>query len=293
MIALITYHDNGTYHTAAQDNEDDLLIHHLNRKGFRIEKVVWNDPSVHWESYALVLLKSPWDYFNRITDFYAWLSRLKQKNIRVLNPLEVLRWNADKHYLKDIEAAGLAVVNSAFLEKGSLPALEPYFEHFHTQKLIVKPAVSGGSKNTFKISSENVHVVREMLHVLLQEEAFMIQPFLPEISEEGEWSFLFFGGKFSHALLKKAKPGDFRVQHSFGGTIHPQQPTTAQISTAQQYVEKFANDCLYARVDGVFLKNEFHLMELELIEPFLFLEADSHSFERYSEALIQVVETSA
>ncbi|RZK54982.1 MAG: hypothetical protein EOO91_14965 [Pedobacter sp.] len=120
-------------------------------------------------------------------------------------------------------------------------------------------------------------------------EDFIVQPFLTEIEENGEWSFIFFGGKFSHALLKKAADGDFRVQATFGGTVHPQQPAKELLTTAQKYVDQFAKDCLYARVDGAIVNNEFLLMELELIEPFLFLDTEEKALENYYEALKRLI----
>lgn len=284
-IALLTYNDNGTYHRPAEKNEDDLLIDYLLTKGLTVEKTVWNHPHVKWESYDLVIIKSPWDYFNLIGDFYDWLTEMEKKKIKFLNPIATVKWNADKHYLKDIENAGLSIAPCVFLEKGELVHLDDYFLKLNSQKLIVKPAVSGGSKNTFKVTPENVEEVNRELHLLLAEESFILQPFLTEIEEHGEWSFIFFGGQFSHALVKKAKAGDFRVQHVFGGTIHPQLPPVALIADAQRYVDQFAKDCLYARVDGVIVNQQFLLMELELIEPFLFLDTNKKSLENYFQAL--------
>ncbi len=287
-VVLITYNDKGTYNNSSHENEDDLLIKFLNSKGLQVTKAIWNDPQVIWEQFDLAVLKSPWDYFNLIQDFYQWLTTLENKNVKLLNPIATVKWNADKHYLKDIEERGLAVASCTFLEKGDEQNLKDFFVKLGVDKLIVKPAISGGSKNTFKVTPENVESISTQLRVLLKDEAFIVQPFLKEIEENGEWSFVFFGGKFSHALLKKAKTGDFRVQHSFGGTIHPQEPNAVLLETAKRYVDQFAKDCLYARVDGVIVDNEFQLMELELIEPFLFLETHDDSYENYYQALKKI-----
>ncbi|MBB2147260.1 hypothetical protein GM921_17295 [Pedobacter sp. LMG 31464] len=289
-IALVTYQDKGAYSSPTTENEDDSLLKFLKSKNLKIEKVIWNDPQVNWENYDLAILKSPWDYFDLITDFYTWLSDLESKNIKLLNPIDIVKWNADKHYLHDIEKAGLKVTQSIFLNKGEKINLQDYFEKLNTDKIIVKPAVSGGSKNTFKVTVATAEEINLKLNILLQEEDFILQPFLTEIEENGEWSFLFFGGKFSHALLKKAKAGDFRVQHSFGGTIHPQNPPQHLIATAQHYINQFAKGCLYARVDGALVNNEFLLMELELIEPFLFLNTEEKALENYYKALLNYID---
>lgn len=282
-IALVTYTSQIT------ENEDDQLIKYLQSKGLTIEKAIWNNPEVVWENYDLAIIKSPWDYFNLIDDFYKWLAAIKSKPVKLLNPIETVKWNADKHYLKDIEDAGLKIAKCVFLEKGTQINLNDYFIKLNVDKLIVKPAVSGGSKNTFKVTAENVKEINHQLNLLLGVEAFILQPFLKEIEEDGEWSFLFFGGKFSHALLKKAKSGDFRVQHVFGGTIHPLYPSKNLVETAQQYVDQFAKGCLYARVDGVIVDQQFLLMELELIEPFLFLDTNKESLANYYQALLKFI----
>lgn len=285
-IALVTYQDKGAYNTINVNNEDDQIINYLTERGINITKEIWNDERVEWKSYDLAILKSPWDYFDLIEDFYGWLKKIESLNLRLLNPIEIIRWNTDKHYLHDIEKAGLKVTPSIFLTKGDDFNLHQYFNIYNTDKFIVKPAVSGGSKNTFKVTTANAHEVNEKLIALTEIEDFIVQPFLNEIEETGELSFLFFNGKFSHALLKKAAEGDFRVQATFGGTVHPQQPAEDLIIAVQKYVDQFAKGTLYARVDGAMVNNEFILMELELIEPFLFLDTNKKALENYYQALI-------
>ncbi|RLJ80925.1 ATP-grasp domain-containing protein [Pedobacter alluvionis] len=284
-IALVTYLDKGAYDSATVESEDDKLLNFLKEKGLKIEKVIWNDRNINWEDYSLAILKSPWDYFDLIEEFYHWLDHLEAKKVKLLNPIDVVRWNANKQYLQEIEAAGLKITPGFFIQNQESVNLEYFFEKFNTNKLIVKPCVSGGAKNTFKVTADNVNEVNQKLNLLIQNEDFIIQPFLPEILESGEWSFIFFNGLYSHSLIKKAKPGDFRVQPAHGGSVHPQRPGEELIATAQQYVTLFAKDCLYARVDGTFVNGEFLLMELELIEPFLFLNTAPQNYERYYQAL--------
>ncbi|TCD26619.1 hypothetical protein EZ456_11695 [Pedobacter psychrodurus] len=288
-IALVTYLDKGAYDSATVESEDDKLLNFLKEKGLNIEKVIWNDQNVNWEDYSLAILKSPWDYFDLIGEFYNWLDQLEAKKVKLLNPIEIVRWNANKQYLQEIEAAGLKITPSFFIQNQKGVDLERFFEKFNTNKLIVKPCVSGGAKNTFKVTLDNVNEVNQKLNLLIQDEDFIIQPFLPEILESGEWSFIFFNGVYSHSLIKHAKPGDFRVQPAHGGSVHPQKPSEELIATAQQYVTLFATDCLYARVDGTFVNGEFLLMELELIEPFLFLNTDLLNYERYYMALEELM----
>jgi hypothetical protein len=288
QIALVTYDDQGRY-ASSVENEDNQLRQFLSQKGLRIRPEIWTDPHVDWQAYDLAIIKSPWDYFDKIEQFYNWLDKMESLQLPLLNPASVVRWNSDKHYLSAIEASGLRITPTFFLEKGQLPALDTYFDTFQTSRIVVKPCISGGSKHTFAIRRDEIDLFTPQLTSLLQQEAFMVQPFLEQIQQEGEWSFIYFNGSFSHNLLKKARTGDFRVQHYLGGTIHPDPVPVHIISEASAYVEAFAKNCLYARVDGLIINNHFVLMELELIEPFLFLFTHPGSYENYYQALKRVI----
>ena len=288
-LAYIIYQDQGTY-TSHVENEDAILLQFLQNKGLSITQEIWDDPAVNWQNYDVAILKSPWDYFDKIEEFYKWLHKIKDLKLRLLNPVDIVKWNADKHYLKDIADAGLPVIPTQFIEKGETPSLAGFFKIFETRKLVIKPTISGGSKNTFKFTEDDLNELSPKIARFLEEEGFMVQPFLPEIEKEGEWSFLFFNGKFSHSLLKKAKPGDFRVQHYLGGSIHNVEVPDHLLKSAEKYVKQFAKGCLYARVDGLEVNGQFTLMELELIEPFLFLFTNQDSYENYYIALAKMIE---
>ena len=289
-IALVTYQDKGAYDSQTVESEDDRLLTFLKAKRLNIELVIWNDPEVNWENYQLAILKSPWDYFDLVDDFHTWLNHLEDKKVRLLNPIDTVRWNMDKTYLKEIEEVGLSTTPGIYLDKNTVVKLADFFQIFKTKKLIVKPCISGGAKNTFKVTEDNVMEINETLNRLIQNENFIVQPFLQEIVDNGEWSFIFFNGLYSHSLIKKAKTGDFRVQPSHGGSVYPQNPEEALIAIAAAYVKRFAKNCLYARVDGTFVSGKFLLMELELIEPFLFLNTDPQNYERYYQALKELMQ---
>ncbi|GGK59506.1 RimK family alpha-L-glutamate ligase [Rufibacter glacialis] len=283
-VALVTY-DAITSYGSLSGSEDGELLNYLTAQGLDITPQVWDDPAVDWAQFDLAIFKSPWDYFDKFPAFWAWLDRIEALGLRTLNPLATIRWNVDKHYLLEVEKAGLPIVPTALLKKGTAAHLEEFYGRFQTDKLIVKPSVSGGAKNTFIVSRAEAGPVEQKLEELLREEDFLVQPFMPQIQEEGEWSFLFFNGTYSHCLLKSAKSGDFRVQHFFGGTIHPQPAPAHLLPQAQKLVDQFAKGCLYARVDGVVVGQELQLMELELIEPFLFLHTHPQAMENYYQAL--------
>jgi glutathione synthase/RimK-type ligase-like ATP-grasp enzyme len=287
-IAFITYRRQERYSTGTTHSEDDVLVKYLTDNGLDIEPVIWNEPGIDWSQYEVAVLKSPWDYHECFPEFSTWLSQLVALEIKILNPYSIVRWNADKHYLKDIADAGLGVVPGLYLERDSHPSLATYFSEFNTNKLIIKPCISASAKHTYIVTPDNVLEKERELHALLQEDSFIVQPFVHEILN-GEISFIFLGGQYSHCVLKLPKAGDFRVQHFHGGTIQNYEPDASLFIVAQQYVSQFAKGCLYARVDGVLVNGIFQLIELELIEPYLFLGNIPDGYQRYYKALKSMI----
>ena len=290
-LALVTYNDQGNF-AGEGASEDQRLLEFLQHKGLDVQYEIWNDPNVNWNEYAAIILKSPWDYFDRIAEFSAWLDLLERQNLRVLNPVQIVRWNCDKRYLFDIEKSGFGIVPGRLLENPEKLDLVSLFDAWQVEKLVVKPVISGGAKNTFSFSRSEAKAYEQKLAGLLKEEAFLAQPFMPEIQTEGEWSLVFFNGKFSHCVLKVPKTGDFRVQHYFGGAIVAATPPETVLKSAEKLIQEFAKGCLYARVDGVLSEGEFKLMELELIEPLLYLQQNETLYENYHQALLRLLKTS-
>lgn len=279
-IAIATYKDTGRY-LSLVPNEDEMLVE-LFTKHHDVELKVWDDETVNWKNYDIVIIKSTWDYFiGKIEKFYTWLNYLKSNNIVCLNNPDIIKWNADKHYLLDIEKVGLPIVPSFILEKNDTLNEIDLFSKLNSEEIIIKPTISGGAMNTLRLNEDNIHEHRNEINSWLKEQAYIVQPLKKEIITEGEWSFLFFNGKFSHHLLKVAKDGDFRIQHFFGGKIIVPEINNSLILEAQKYVDAFAKGCLYARVDGVISNGKFELMELELIEPYMFFFTNKDSLNNY------------
>lgn len=155
-----------------------------------------------------------------------------------------------------------------------------FFDLWDTDKLVVKPCVSAGAQNTVFVNRNNLEERTKEIGKLLKADDYIVQPFIEEI-KNGEWSFLFFNRKYSHSLLKKPKKGDFRVQHSHGGSISYPTPDPWHIQEAGEYFKNLRQPILYARVDGVIINNSFVLMELEMIEPYLLLSGDINLMENY------------
>lgn len=286
-IAFVCYETAKLSAYAAQ--EDGMLFDFLQSKGLLVQRVQWHDKNIQWQEFDAVILKSPWDYHNQYNAFMEWLAEVNRLGVPILNPYDVVRWNSDKHYLQQMIDEGFEVIPSVFLEPGKQHDLHLLFGYFKTDQLIVKPCISAGSKQTITVTLQNIDQHTPAIHDMTREESFMVQPFLPQIYE-GELSYLFFHGTFSHCILKKPKAGDFRVQLGFGGTTHLQKPTDDAIKSAQVFTDRFAKDCLYARVDGVVINGKFTLMELELIEPMLYFPDAPYGLDKYHAALVELLQ---
>lgn len=285
-IALITYNGPVRYAAANGFNEGTDILPYLQRKGLDIHQEIWDKPATDWTQYDVALLKTPWDYHQRIDEFRAWLDKIEGLNIKLLNDYKTVRWNIDKRYLKEVIDAGMSVIPSVFLQKGWEGDLNALFTQLNTKSIIVKPCISGGSKNTIVVKQEEAAAAYPEVVQMLTSGDFIVQPLMEEVTQ-GEWSHIFFNGRHSHTILKKPKSGDFRVQQIYGGTIAPLNPTDDEIAQAQAYVDRFAKDCVYARIDGLVVNGTFMLMELELTEPFLYLSYGEHAVEDYYNAILQ------
>jgi glutathione synthase/RimK-type ligase-like ATP-grasp enzyme len=283
-VAIASYYSTGAYDANTID-EDVLLSALLTEMGITHQIHPWSSPEVDWSSFTHVLIKSTWDYFDFYPEFLVWLDKLEALGVQVLNEVPTLRWNSSKTYLMEIESQGFPCIAGKVLPKGSRLALDPLYTELGADTLVVKPLVSGGAKNTLKLARGAGEGLEKKIGDLLQEEDFLVQPYIEEIVKVGEYSLIFFNEKFSHAVLKSPAAADFRVQHYYGGTIQTLIPSDAMLSSAQALVDRFAKNTLYARVDGVEIDGVFHLMELELIEPYLFLGLSDQAIPNYKAAL--------
>ena len=231
---------------------------------------VWDDPSADWKSFDLILIRSVWDYHLHPAAFAAWVSRLEKLGAVLWNPAPVLLANADKSYLKALEAAGVSVVPTIWVEEGSAAKLDDLLDSRGWTEAVVKPVISAGAYRTSRVARGGA-AGRAALAEVLAHSGAMIQPYLPEIDSEGEWSFIFLGGEFSHAVLKTPRAGDFRVQEEHGGRTIRREPAPGLLAQAREAAIAGPGPWLYARVDGVRRGGELVVIELELIEPSLYL----------------------
>lgn len=249
--------------------DDRILRDELLRYGFEVETALWNAEEIQWNSFDLVMIRSCWDYHLHCDRFLSWAEDLDRTGVTLWNPLPVVCWNAHKRYLRDLQAAGVAVVPTCWPTAGA-ETLSDIFRRTGWDEAVVKPAVSASAHQTWRVGrDEAVDHENELARALEQGEV-MVQRYLPEITGQGEWSLIFLDGAFSHAALKLPKPGDFRVQPDFGGTVIRGEPSPSLIAGAEQAVRAVPLPWHYARVDGVETAEGFLIMELELIEPALY-----------------------
>ncbi len=248
-------------------DEDQFIQTALEKRNLTVLRLSWDDPSFDWKQTRSVLFRTTWDYFDRFTEFSSWLNTVSSQTI-LLNSEKIIRWNIDKHYLQDLEKKGIAVCESYFIEQGETTSLHTLQKRHQLEEFVLKPCISGGGRHTYKINTKTVAAHEPIFKKLIAKEAMILQPFQHNIVSQGEISLMVLNGKFTHAVLKIAKSGDFRVQDDFGGTVHDYSPSKAAIAFAERAVQACIETPIYARVD-VFTDNNgtLAIAELELIEP--------------------------
>jgi glutathione synthase/RimK-type ligase-like ATP-grasp enzyme len=218
-------------------NEDDrLLLAELRARGAEAGPAVWDDPQVRWQAFDRVVIRSCWDYHRRLPEFLEWLERLERLAAPLWNPAPLVRANAHKSYLGELSAAGFPVVPTAAVARGSGASLAGLLHERGWSDVVVKPAVSASAFGTRRVSLRDAadpRVQGSFAELLASGDA-LVQPYLEEIGRRGEWSFVFFGGSYSHAVLKVAAEGDFRVQHEFGGDVRVESPARSLVDAAEK-----------------------------------------------------------
>lgn len=270
---------------------DQLFYEALVTAGWRVEIAPWDDPAVEWDSFRAVVLRATWDYHLRPQEFRNWLDHCRTIDARLYNPPELVDWNIHKAYLVDLAKQGIPVVPTQILQQNKRYDLASLLEAKDWHEVVIKPAISATAHQTFRASRADVGAASARLQGYLKDADFLVQPFVPEITLAGEFSFQFFNGEFSHAVLKQAQPGDFRVQGDFGGSIQPFTPSQPFLAQVTHVADTITQPWLYARIDGVDVEGDFVVMEVELIEPELFLEQKAGAAEKMARALRKLITT--
>jgi O-ureido-D-serine cyclo-ligase len=291
MIALVTAR-------AARGTDYDMppLLAALRDAGADACEVDWDDDSADWSCFDLVLLRSTWDYFERLPEFLGWVEQVSRQT-RLLNPLDVLRWNTDKHYLIPLAEAGVPVVPSAFVEPGADAerAIDAALAaHPQAQDFVVKPAVGAGSRDAQRhVHSARAAMIAHTQRLLDASRSVLLQPYLARVDEHGETALLFFEGEFSHAIRKgpllKRNEGSTTSLYA-EEAITPRTPSADEMAVAQRALAAipFPQPLPYARVDLIRDDDGAPcLLELELVEPSVFLEYADGAAARFAAVILQ------
>jgi glutathione synthase/RimK-type ligase-like ATP-grasp enzyme len=252
-------------------NPDDRpLLAALERRGIEAVPVVWDGGELESERFDGCLLRSTWDYHEKLAAFLTWARRVNER-MPLWNPHELVAWNAEKSYLRELAAAGVPTIPTRWLERDGGHQLDALLAEEGWEEAVLKPAVDLGARRLRRARAGDP-AGQSALAELLAAHDVMVQPFLPSVETEGELSLVYIGGRFSHAVRKVPKEGDFRVQPSWGGSVHPAEAAAADLEIGELALSHLPADPLYARVDLVAgAAGESLLIELELIEPLLFL----------------------
>lgn len=271
--------------------EDQIVREALEKLGIQVERKSWSDPHFDWSSTKYILFRTTWDYFDRFTEFSEWLDKVSQLTT-LLNSEHLIRWNIDKHYLLDLERVGIHLCETHFIERGSSVTLHHLIDQYNLDTFVIKPCISAGAFHTYKIQKSEVAKYTALFQKLITEHALILQPFQHHIVSQGELSLMVMNGKYTHAVLKKAKKGNFRVQDDYGGTIHNYEATSEEIAFAENVVKSCPEMPLYARVD-VFLdnQNKLALAELELIEPELWFRNRPEAADELAKGFQQLIKS--
>lgn len=269
---------------------DELAYPYFAALGWAVEAVPWR-ARVDWSDYEMVILRTPWDYQKEPERFLAVLEEIDSQTLLV-NSLDIVRWNLRKDYLRDLEERGIAIVPTLFKEAGE-PFEDGIFAALGSEKLVVKPLVSGSAEHTYVLDVSSWRAQLPELESVFSTRPSLVQPFIPAVTAEGEYSLFFFSGELSHTVLKTPKVGDFRVQEEHGGLIQAVEPEPAMCQAAEKIVAAIDETLLYARVDlvrGPDHPDDFLLMELELIEPSLYFPFAEGSPERFAKAAVALLD---
>ena len=253
----------------ALTSSDALLATELERAGATVVATPWDAVTSAHDNPGTVCLRSTWDYHRRWTEFQAWVGGFAKGNGRLWNPAETVLWNADKLYLRDLGEAGIGLPRTRWFEPGERPDAEVILRQWKLSRAVLKPRISATAFGTYLVSAGRALSDEEWKP--LETSGGLLQAFVPEVESRGEISLVYVDGEFSHAVRKRPAGGDFRVQRDFGGSVEAVTPSRSIHAFGDAVLAAVSRPWLYARVDLVETDRGPVLMELELIEPDLFL----------------------
>lgn len=270
---------------------DRLFLQELLRRGYTAAPVVWDDPQVRWDRWDAVVIRSCWDYHLKVDRFREWLDRVEADGRRMINAPGLVRWNLHKRYLLDVSRAGGRIPPTILIPRGASGPLRGWLAREGWRDAVLKPAISATGHATRLVRGEPSQDDERAFAETIAEGDVLAQAYVPEVRAHGEWSLVFFAGRYSHAALKRAAPGEFRVHIEWGGTVETAEPPAALIAQAQSLMDSLALGSIYGRVDGTEVGGNLMVMELEVIEPELFFDRHPEAAARLADAVERVLQS--
>jgi hypothetical protein len=283
-IAFLTLHDPTGFVI-----DDELAVLPLARRGIKVETIPWDRPGIDWRQYAVVVVRSTWDYPRHSVRFLEVLEAIERQGVRLENGSEIARWNMRKTYLRDLAAKGIEIVPT-FWRDGLAPGeLVPLFEELRSREGVIKPVMGANAQGAWRLDAERARTLAPEIEAYFASRPLMMQPFERGIVEEGEFSMIYLNGAHSHSILKVPKSGDFRVQEEHGSEIVLIEPEPALLVAGNAAIAAVGQRLLYARADLVRSDDTFRVMELELVEPSLYLRSDPGAPDRFADAVASLL----
>lgn len=281
-VAYLTMADQGDYVT-----DYHLSFEPMSALGWAVETVPWRSRP-DWDQFDAVYMCTPWDYPQHFDEFKEVLAAIDKSDAVLLNELSTVLWNLEKTYMRDVEARGDDIVPSTWYDRFAAADVAGFFAEHNSDRVVIKPLVGGNATDVFVVTNPPDAGLLAKLESTFLDRAFFVQPFIENIQTEGEFSLFFFNGEYSHGTLKTPKQGDFRVQEEHGAEIFVITPCDTLLEVGRRVFSHIDPLPVYGRGDWVRGPDgRFLLMELELIEPSLYLRTDSGAAARFARAFDQ------
>jgi glutathione synthase/RimK-type ligase-like ATP-grasp enzyme len=278
--AYLVMEDPGEYVT-----DYDLSFGAMADLGWQVACVPWRDSSTDWNGYDAVYICAPWDYPDDPDLFLQVMAAIETSSAQLINPIALVHWSLAKTYLRDLEEKGGRIVPSLWFNEFDAEQIPHWFQQLGTDLIVVKPQVGTNAMHAMVLSDPVSAELESELQMTFAQRPFLVQPFMANVQNEGEYSLFFFGGEYSHAILKTPEQGDFRSQEEHGAEIRSVVATPEQVAAAEKFLALLEPQPAYVRADLVRDdEDNFLLMELELIEPALYLRTDAGSAARFARA---------
>ncbi|MBN2615740.1 MAG: hypothetical protein JXR71_08615 [Bacteroidales bacterium] len=267
---------------------DQEVIRRLRDLNIVCEVVFWEDvltlPVESLRNYNMIVFRTVWNYYKNAEHFSQFLNILEAAGIPTANPLEIIRWNMEKSYLKKLMQEGYDVIPTVFSDHNPEQAFREARSN-NWKKMVLKPMISGGSYHTFVLDAEDEPLFKEYIREYYHNRPFMLQEFIPGIAD-GEISTLTFGNGYTYSVTKVPQAGDYRVQFQYGGQYRAHETPAELLKIAERLFDRHGRNTLYQRLDGVWHNGKFLIMEVELLEPDLYLNLSEEALQAFTESIV-------